>query len=473
MLTIFKEQAYINGQWVDASERQAVHNPATGACIGYVPAMGAQQAEQAIEAAQIAWPAWRALSAGQRSQYLRRWFTLIMEHQEALAQLLTAEQGKPLKEARAEIAYGASYVEWYAEEAKRLYGETIPGPNAHTRIIVQPQPVGVCAAITPWNFPNAMITRKVAPALAAGCTFVLRPASQTPFSALALVALAHEAGIPPGVLNVITGPAAPIAQVLTQSPLVRKFSFTGSTDIGRQLMQACASTVKKVSLELGGNAPFIVLDDADLDAAVQGLMVAKFRNAGQTCVCANRIYVHSAVYDAFADKLAQAMATLQVGNGNDPDSDLGPLIDDAAVRNTLELLADAQAKGATVVGRGYLHDRFFAPVLLKNATSNMRVSTEEIFAPLAPLYRFEDDAQVLAMANDSEYGLAAYVYGNQLSRLVHLMEGLEYGMVGVNTGLISNAVAPFGGVKQSGLDREGARQGLLAYIDWKYICLGV
>ena len=456
---LLRTQCYINGQWLDADSGRtiAVSNPATGETIGSVPDMGAAEAERAVAAAQAALPAWRALTAKQRSQILRRWFDLMMEAQEDLATLLTLEQGKPLAEARGEIAYGASYIEWYAEEAKRVYGDTIPGPAPDKRILVLKQPVGVCAAITPWNFPNAMITRKAAPALAAGCTFIVRPASQTPFSALALAALAEQAGIPAGVFNVITGAARPIGKVLTEHPLVRKFSFTGSTETGRELMRQCAGSIKKVSLELGGNAPFIVFDDADIDAAVAGAVAAKFRNAGQTCVCANRIYVQRGVYDAFAAKFAATAGSLKTGSGFDAASDLGPLIDDKAAAHTRELLADALENGGRVLCGGSGAGRFFDATVIGGANGTMRVAREE---------------EAVALANDTEYGLAAYFYSQNLARCVRVAEALEYGMVGVNTGMISNAAAPFGGVKQSGLGREGSKYGLDEYLEIKYVALG-
>lgn len=477
-LTLLRTRCYINGQWLDADSGRtiAVSNPATGETIGSVPDMGAAEAERAVAAAQTALPAWRALTAKQRSQILRRWFDLMMEAQEDLATLLTLEQGKPLAEARGEIAYGASYIEWYAEEAKRVYGDTIPGPAPDKRILVLKQPVGVCAAITPWNFPNAMITRKAAPALAAGCTFVIRPASQTPFSALAIAALAERAGIPAGVFNVITGSSREIGRVFTESDTVKKFSFTGSTAVGRQLQAQCASTIKKTSMELGGNAPFIVFDDADIDAAVSGAIACKFRNAGQTCVCANRIYVQSGVYDEFVRKFAQAAGYLKVGNGLESGTECGPLIDEAALAKVEEHLADALAHGGEVVAGGARHptgELFFQPTIIRHAHAGMKVAREETFGPLAPVFRFENEADVLQQANATEYGLAAYCYTRNLGTATRMMEGLEYGMVGINTGVISNEAAPFGGVKQSGIGREGGKYGLEEYLATKYVMLSV
>ncbi|CCG19225.1 succinate-semialdehyde dehydrogenase [Taylorella asinigenitalis 14/45] len=471
---IFKQQSLIGDQWMDAysGETIEVSNPATGETVGTVPKMGTKEAEQAVEAAQRALPQWSAMSANERSDLLRKWYDLIIEHKEDLARLLTIEQGKPLKEAEGEILYGAAYIEWFAEEAKRVYGDTIPAPSGDKRIVVIKQPVGVCAAITPWNFPNAMIARKVAPALAAGCTFVSRPASQTPFSALAMASLALEAGIPPGVFNVITGKSSEIGKVLTESPIVRKFSFTGSTEVGRLLMQQSASTIKKISLELGGNAPFIVFNEADVDAAVEGAVAAKFRNAGQTCVCANRIYVQSKIYDEFCDKLAVAVANLKVGNGLAEDSIIGPMINQDAVDHSKELLQDAVEKGAQVTTGGSYNELFFEPTVVKNATPEMRFSTDEIFGPIAPVFKFEREEEVLKLANDTIYGLASYIYTENLNQTIRVSEKLEYGIVGVNTGLISNAAAPFGGVKQSGLGREGSKYGIDDYLEIKYICVG-
>lgn len=466
---LLKEQHYINGQW-QGTPTLPVTNPATGETIGHIANGSTHEAELAVQAAAAALPAWRAQTAKARGKLLRRWYELIMEHQEALAELLTREQGKPLAEARGEIAYGAAYIEWYAEEAKRVYGETIPAANPNQKIIVQKQPVGVCAAITPWNFPNAMITRKAAPALAAGCTFVIRPASQTPFSALALAVLAEKAGIPPGVFNVITGDASSIGKVLTESDTVRKFSFTGSTATGRLLMRQCASTIKKISLELGGNAPFIVFDDADLDAAVQGAILSKFRNAGQTCVCANRFYVQSGVYDAFIGKFTAAVQALKVGNGLDDDVQIGPLIDEAARDKVQGYVDDALAHGAQILGGGAhpAGELFLRPAIVRDASADMRFAREEIFGPLAPVFRFEREEDAIRQANATEFGLAAYFYSRDIGRIHRVLDALEYGMVGVNSGILSNEAAPFGGVKQSGLGREGGRQGIEDYLESKY-----
>ncbi|WDU52864.1 NAD-dependent succinate-semialdehyde dehydrogenase [Taylorella equigenitalis] len=471
---IFKQQALIGDQWMDAlsGETIVVTNPATGETVGTVPKMGTKEAEQAVEEAQMALPNWSVLPANERSNLLRKWFDLMIEHKEELARLLTIEQGKPLKEAEGEILYGAAYIEWFAEEAKRVYGDTIPAPSGDKRIVVIKQPVGVCAAITPWNFPNAMIARKVAPALAAGCTFVSRPASQTPFSAMAMAALALEAGIPPGVFNVITGKSSEIGKVLTESPIVRKFSFTGSTEVGRLLMQQSASTIKKISLELGGNAPFIVFNDADVDAAVEGAVAAKYRNAGQTCVCANRIYVQSKVYDEFCDKFSKAVADLKVGNGVDDGVIIGPMINEEALEHSTKLLKDATDKGADILTGGKSKDLFFEPTVISNATTDMLVAKEEIFGPIAPVFKFEDEDEAIKLANDTIFGLASYIYTENLNQTIRVSEKLEYGMVGVNTGLISNAAAPFGGVKQSGLGREGSKYGIDDYLEIKYICVG-
>ncbi|WDU51301.1 NAD-dependent succinate-semialdehyde dehydrogenase [Taylorella equigenitalis] len=471
---IFKQQALIGDQWMDAlsGETIVVTNPATGETVGTVPKMGTKEAEQAVEEAQMALPNWSVLPANERSNLLRKWFDLMIEHKEELARLLTIEQGKPLKEAEGEILYGAAYIEWFAEEAKRVYGDTIPAPSGDKRIVVIKQPVGVCAAITPWNFPNAMIARKVAPALAAGCTFVSRPASQTPFSALAMAALALEAGIPPGVFNVITGKSSEIGKVLTESPIVRKFSFTGSTEVGRLLMQQSASTIKKISLELGGNAPFIVFNDADVDAAVEGAVAAKYRNAGQTCVCANRIYVQSKVYDEFCDKFSKAVADLKVGNGVDDGVIIGPMINEEALEHSTKLLKDATDKGADILTGGKSKDLFFEPTVISNATTDMLVAKEEIFGPIAPVFKFEDEDEAIKLANDTIFGLASYIYTENLNQTIRVSEKLEYGMVGINTGLISNAAAPFGGVKQSGLGREGSKYGIDDYLEIKYICVG-
>jgi succinate-semialdehyde dehydrogenase/glutarate-semialdehyde dehydrogenase len=473
---LFRQQAYIDGAWLDADSGQtlAVNNPATNEVIGTVPKMGAVETRRAIEAADRALPAWRALTAKERATKLRRWFELLMENQDDLGRLMTLEQGKPLAEAKGEIAYAASFIEWFAEEAKRVYGDTIPGHQADKRILVIKQPIGVTAAITPWNFPAAMITRKAGPALAAGCTMVIKPASQTPFSALALVELAHRAGIPKGVLSVVTGSASEIGAELTGNPIVRKLSFTGSTEIGRQLMAECAKDIKKISLELGGNAPFIVFDDADLDAAVEGALASKYRNAGQTCVCANRLYVQDGVYDAFAEKLMVAVAKLKIGNGLEDGITTGPLIDAKAVAKVQEHIADAVGKGAKLVAGGNsLGGNFFEPTILLNVPNHAAVAKEETFGPLAPLFRFKDEAEVIAMSNDTEFGLASYFYARDLGRVFRVAEALEYGIVGVNTGIISTEVAPFGGMKASGLGREGSKYGIEDYLEIKYLCLGI
>src|SRR5690625_1105056 len=474
---LFRSQCYVNGQWLDADSKETIQviNPATGEVIGTVPRMGVDETRRAIDAANAAWGDWRRKTAKERARILRRWFELVMENAEDLAMIMTVEQGKPLPEARGEIAYGAAYFEWYAEEAKRIYGDTIPAPAENQRILVTREPVGVCAAITPWNFPSSMITRKAAAALAAGCPLVVKPASQTPYSALALAVLAEQAGVPAGVFSVITGSAAAIGEEMTSNPIVRKVSFTGSTEIGRQLMRQSASTIKKISLELGGNAPFIVFDDADLDAAVQGAMASKYRNAGQTCVCANRLYVHDAVYDAFAEKLVQAVSQLQVGDGREDGVDLGPLIDSAAVDKVQEHIDDAVANGGRVLSGGKPHalgGTFFEPTVVADATRAMKVAREEAFGPLAPLFRFKNDDDVIRMANDTEFGLAAYFYSRDVGRIWRVAEQLEYGMVGINTGILSNEAAPFGGVKQSGIGREGSRYGLDDYLVMKYWCIG-
>lgn len=476
--TLFRQQALINGRWRDASSKEtlAVTNPANGQQLGSVPKMGAAETREAIDAAAGALPAWRALTAKERSAILRRWFELMMEHQDDLARLMTLEQGKPLAEAKGEISYAASFIEWFAEEGKRIYGDTIPGHQADKRLLVIKQPIGVTAAITPWNFPAAMITRKAGPALAAGCTMVLKPASQTPFSALALAELANRAGIPEGVFNVVTGSASEVGNELTGNPLVRKLSFTGSTEIGRQLMEQCAKDIKKVSLELGGNAPFIVFDDADLDKAVEGALASKFRNAGQTCVCANRLYVQDGVYDRFAEKLQQAVSKLQIGDGLQPNVTIGPLIDEIAIAKVQEHIADALGKGARIVTGGKVHElggNFFQPTILVDVPGDAKVAKEETFGPLAPLFRFKDEADVIAQANDTEFGLAAYFYARDLSRVFRVGEALEYGIIGINTGLISTEVAPFGGVKSSGLGREGSKYGIEDYLEIKYMCIGI
>ncbi|ENI0245252.1 TPA_asm: NADP-dependent succinate-semialdehyde dehydrogenase [Salmonella enterica] len=476
--TLFRQQAFIDGDWRDARSGDVipVSNPANGKPLGNVPKMGAEEARDAIDAANRALPAWRALTAKERANILRRWFNLMMEHQDDLARLMTLEQGKPLAEAKGEISYAASFIEWFAEEGKRIYGDTIPGHQADKRLLVIKQPIGVTAAITPWNFPSAMITRKAGPALAAGCTMVLKPASQTPFSALALAELAQRAGIPAGVFNVITGSAGDVGGEMTSNPLVRKLSFTGSTEIGRQLMEQCAKDIKKVSLELGGNAPFIVFDDADLDKAVEGALASKFRNAGQTCVCANRLYVQDNVYDRFAEKLQQAVEKLRIGDGLQSDVAIGPLIDEKAVAKVQEHIADALEKGARIITGGEAHKlggNFFQPTILADVPDNAKVAKEETFGPLAPLFRFSDEAEVIRQANDTEFGLAAYFYARDLSRVFRIGEALEYGIVGINTGIISNEVAPFGGIKASGLGREGSKYGIEDYLEIKYMCIGL
>jgi succinate-semialdehyde dehydrogenase/glutarate-semialdehyde dehydrogenase len=476
---LFREACYIDGRWLDVDATGAsvsVDNPATGKIIGKVPKVGRRETREAIAAAERALPAWRGLTAKERALTLRRWFDLIMTNQEDLARLMTVEQGKPLVESRGEVAYGASFIEWFAEEGKRAYGDTIPSHARDKRIVVIKQPIGVVGCITPWNFPIAMITRKVGPALAAGCTVVVKPASQTPFCALALAVLAEQVGIPAGVFNVITGAATEIGAELTTNPTVRKISFTGSTEIGKVLMAQCAGTIKKMSLELGGNAPFIVFDDADLDAAVDGAIVSKYRNTGQTCVCANRMLVQASVYDRFAEKLAAAVDALKVGSGLDAGVTQGPLIDDAAVAKVERHIQDAVSKGATVVKGGHRSGegggRFFEPTILTGVTPEMIVAREETFGPIAPLFRFESEAEAIDLANRTEFGLAAYFYGRDVGRVWRVAEALEYGMVGINTGLISTEVAPFGGVKESGLGREGSRYGLEEYLEIKYLCLG-
>ncbi len=475
--TLLREQCYLAGQWVDADNGETipVHNPATGELIGTVPKMGRAEAERSVAAASDAFKLWKKKTAKERAQVLRRWFDLMMANQEDLAVILTAEQGKPLAEARGEIAYGASYIEWYGEEAKRVYGDTIPGPGLDRRILVTREPIGVTAAITPWNFPNAMITRKAAPALAAGCPMVVRPASQTPFSALAIAVLAERAGVPAGVFSVITGGSTEIGGVLTGSDTVKKFSFTGSTEVGRMLTAQCAATIKKVSMELGGNAPFIVFDDADLDAAVEGAMISKYRNAGQTCVCANRILVQDGVYDAFVEKFAAAVARLKVGNGMDDGVNQGPMIDSKAVAKVEEHIADALEKGGTLVSGGRRHalgGSFFEPTIIRDVTPAMKVAREETFGPLAPVFRFKSEEEALSMANDTEFGLASYFYARDIGRIFRVSEGLEYGMVAANTGILSNEMAPFGGVKQSGLGREGSKYGIEDYLEIKYVLIG-
>ncbi|GFE60564.1 NADP-dependent succinate-semialdehyde dehydrogenase [Geobacter sp. AOG2] len=475
--TLFRQQCYINGQWLDAADGGtiSVNNPATDEIIGTVPKMGTTETRSAIEAANAAFPAWRAKTAAERSRLLRRWYELLLENQEDLAILMTAEQGKPLAESRGEISYAASFVEWFAEEGKRVYGDTIPTFQNDKRIVVIKEPIGVCAAITPWNFPAAMITRKAGPALAVGCTMVLKPASQTPYSALALAVLAERAGIPAGVFNVLTGASNAIGGEMTANPIVRKLTFTGSTEIGKLLMQQCAGTVKKVAMELGGNAPFIVFDDADVDAAVEGAIASKYRNTGQTCVCTNRFLVQAGVYDAFAEKLSIAVARLKVGDGLKGDTQQGPLIDMKAVEKVEEHIADALAKGARIVTGGRRHElggSFFQPTILADVTPSMAVAREETFGPLAPLFRFTTDEEAVRMANDTEFGLASYFYSRDIGRVWRVAEALEYGIVGINTGLISSAVAPFGGVKESGVGREGSRYGVDDFLEIKYLCMG-
>ncbi|MDU9399069.1 NAD-dependent succinate-semialdehyde dehydrogenase [Pseudomonas sp. zfem003] len=478
-LNLLREQAYVNGQWIESDDdaRFAVTNPANGELIAEVASLGRVETARAIDAAQAALPAWRARTAKERSTILRRWYELIMANQEDLARLLSWEQGKPLAESRGEIAYGASFIEWFAEEAKRVYGDVIPHDKPGRRLVVIKQAIGVVAAITPWNFPNAMITRKVGPALAAGCTVVLKPASETPLSALALAALGERAGIPAGVLNIVPGTRSrEIGAELTGNPLVQKLSFTGSTGIGKLLMAQCAETIKKVSLELGGNAPFIVFDDADLDAAVQGALGSKFRNTGQTCVCTNRLLVQRGVYDEFARRLVAAVNALKVAPADDDGAQQGPLINAKAVAKVEEHIADAVAKGARVLAGGKPHalgGNFFEPTVLGEVTPEMLVARDETFGPLAPIFRFDTEEQAIAMANDTEFGLASYLYTRDLGRAWRVSEALEYGMVGVNEGLISTEVAPFGGIKQSGLGREGSRYGIDDYIEQKYMCLGI
>ncbi|WP_321886420.1 NADP-dependent succinate-semialdehyde dehydrogenase [Paraburkholderia bannensis] len=474
--SLLKNAAYINGEWQGAEDGATldVVNPATGALIGTVPRMGAAETRRAISTANAAWPAWRAKTAKERSVILRKWHDLMIENADDLALILTTEQGKPIAEAKGEIGYAASFLEWFAEEGKRVYGDTIPTPANDKRIVVTKEAIGVCAAITPWNFPAAMITRKVGPALAAGCPIVLKPAEATPFSALALAVLAERAGVPAGVFSVVTGDPKTIGGELTSNPIVRKLSFTGSTPVGRLLMSQCAATVKKVSLELGGNAPFIVFDDADLDAAVAGAIASKYRNSGQTCVCTNRFYVHDAVYDAFAAKLRDAVEKLKVGLGTEAGVTQGPLINEAAVLKVESHIEDALGKGAQVLTGGKRHalgHGFFEPTILTGVTPAMKVARDETFGPLAPLFRFSSDEEVIKMANDTEFGLAAYFYSRDIGRVWRVAEALEYGMVGINTGLISNEVAPFGGVKQSGLGREGSHYGIDDYVVIKYLCM--
>src|SRR5258706_7238869 len=474
---LFRQQAYIDGKWCDADNgaKIEVDNPADKSILGTVPKMGADETRRAIEAADKGMPAWRAKTAKERSVILRKWFDLLIANTEDLAQLMTAEQGKPLTESRGEIAYAASFIEWFAEEGKRIYGDTIPQHKQGNRIIVLKEPIGVCAAITPWNFPAAMITRKCGPALAAGCTMVLKPASQTPFSALALAELGERAGIPKGVFSVVTGAASAIGGEMTSNPIVRKLTFTGSTEIGKVLMAQCAGTVKKLSLELGGNAPFIVFDDADLDAAVQGAIASKYRNAGQTCVCANRLLVQDSVYDTFVGKLAEAVGKFKVGSGIETGVTIGPLIDVKAIEKVEEHVQDAVKKGAKVVMGGKRHalgGTFYEPTILANVDTQMMVTREETFGAVAPIFRFKTEDDAVRMANDTEFGLAAYFYARDVGRVFRVAERLEYGIVGINEGIISTEVAPFGGVKESGLGREGSKYGIEDYLEMKYLCLG-
>jgi len=476
-MKLVREQCYINGEWCDADsgETLEVTNKATGEVLGTVPKMGADETRRAIEAANAALPGWKAKTAKERSVILRRWYELMLEHQQDLATLMTAEQGKPLAEAMGEVVHAASFIEWFAEEGKRLYGDTIPSFAPDKRIIITKEPIGVVAAISPWNFPAAMITRKSGPALAAGCTIVVKPASMTPYSALAQAELAERAGIPPGVFNVVTGSAGAIGGELTSNPIVRKLTFTGSTEIGKMLMEQCARTVKKVSMELGGNAPFIVFDDADLDEAVKGAMVSKFRNTGQTCICANRIYVQEGVYEAFAARLKDAVAAMVVGDGLKGATQQGPLIEMSAVEKVEEHIADAVGKGATVALGGKRHalgGTFFEPTILTGVTQDMQVAKDETFGPLAPLFSFKTEEEVIGYANDTEFGLASYFYSRDIGRIWRVMEGLEYGIVGINEGIISTEVAPFGGVKESGVGREGSKYGIDDFIELKYALFG-
>ena len=475
--SLFRQRCYIDGVWADADDGGAidVDNPADNSVIGTVPRMGAGETRRAIEAANDAYPDWRARTGKERAAILRRWYELVIENQEDLAVLMTTEQGKPLAESMGEIVYGASFIEWFAEEAKRIYGDTIPQHQHDKRIVVVKEPVGVVASITPWNFPNAMITRKCAPALAAGCTVVAKPATQTPYSAFALAELAERAGVPKGVLNIVSGISSEIGAEMTSNPIVRKLSFTGSTEIGKRLMEQCAGTVKKMSMELGGNAPFIVFDDADIDSAVAGAMQSKYRNAGQTCVCANRIFAQDGIHDRFTDKLAEASAALKVGDGMEEGVGTGPLIDIKAVEKVESHIQDAIAKGARVVVGGGRHSNggnFFEPTVLTGVTPEMIVSREETFGPLAPVYRFETDEDVVKKANDTEFGLAAYFYTRDVGRVWRVAEQLEYGIVGINSGIISTEIAPFGGMKESGIGREGSKYGIDEFVEVKYLCMG-
>ena len=474
---LLRQKCYIDGAWVDADNGQTIKvtNPVDSGAIGTVPRAGTAETRRAVEAANAAYPGWRAKTAKERATILRKWFDLMIQHKEDLARIMTAEQGKPLTESRGEIIYGASFIEWFAEEGKRVYGDVIPQPMAGRRIVVTKEPVGVVGAITPWNFPNAMITRKCGPALAAGCTVVCKPASETPYSALALAELGERAGIPKGVFNVVTGSAKEIGAELTSNPIVRKITFTGSTEIGKQLIQQCAGTVKKMSMELGGHAPFIVFDDADLDAAIEGAMQSKFRNMGQTCVCANRIYAQDGIYDEFVSRLAQAVSGLKVGNGMDDGVTQGPLINPAAVDKVEEHIEDAVSKGARLVVGGKRHalgGSFYQPTILADVKAGMKITKEETFGPVAPVIRFKEENEVVKMANDTEFGLASYFYTRDLGRAWRVSEALEYGIVGLNVGIISTEVAPFGGMKESGLGREGSKYGIDDFLEVKYVCMG-
>ena len=474
---LLRQQCYIDGSWADSDNGKSINvtNPADNSLIGTVPAMGADETRRAIEAANRAYPAWRAKTAKERSKILRKWFELMMENQEDLAMIMTAEQGKPMAESRGEIVYGGSFVEWFAEEGKRAYGDVVPQPTNDRRIVVTKEPIGVVGLITPWNFPNAMITRKAGPALAAGCTVVARPATSTPYSALALCELGERAGFPPGVLNILTGPSREMGGEMTSNPIIRKLSFTGSTEVGKILIEQCASTVKKVSMELGGNAPFIVFNDADMDEAISGAMASKYRNTGQTCVCANRFLVQDGVYDEFAEKLAAESDKMRVGNGLQGETEQGPLIDMAAVEKIEEHIQDAVEKGATIVTGGERHElggSFFQPTVIANVNTQMKVAREETFGPLAPLFRFHTDDEAVQLANDTEFGLAAYFYSRDIGRIWRVAEQLEYGIVGINAGIISTEVAPFGGMKESGVGREGSHYGLDEFMEVKYLCMG-
>jgi succinate-semialdehyde dehydrogenase / glutarate-semialdehyde dehydrogenase len=475
---LLRYKAFINNSWTEALSgyHLSVTNPATGETIGNVPDMGAAETNMAIEAANAALPSWRSQTAKERANILHQWFSLMMKHQDDLARIMTAEQGKPLAESRGEIAYAASFIEWFAEEGKRIYGDVIPSHQANTRIVVLKEPVGVCAAITPWNFPAAMIARKAGPALAAGCTMIVKPASQTPLSALALAELGHRAGLPPGVFNVITGASEPIGKELTSNAIVRKLTFTGSTQVGKILMAQCADTVKKVSLELGGNAPFIVFEDADLDKAVAGAILCKFRNSGQTCVCANRFLIQDSIYNQFTTKLNQAVSNLRVGPGDEPEINQGPLINMSAVEKVERHITDAMAKGAKLITGGKRHQlggTFFEPTIITEANTSMQISREEIFGPVAALFRFTTEAQAVALANDTPFGLAAYIYTRDLGRTWRIAEALEYGIIGINSGIISTEIAPFGGMKQSGIGREGSKYGIEEFVEVKYLCMAL